>query len=70
MTARATMSAKASQLVALLGFACVGVMPLSAQIVGARDPLVEAREMRAYIDRLEHLSHLTFCQWRRGVRAD
>jgi sigma-E factor negative regulatory protein RseB len=63
MTARATLTVKSSQLVVVvLGLAYLCAAPAFAQVssstgIGARDPLVEAREMRAYIDRLQQAAN-------------
>lgn len=62
MTVRATLTVKSSQLVIVFGLACLCAVPAFAQVsgatgIGARDPLVEAREMRAYIDRLQQAAN-------------
>ncbi len=64
MTSRATLTVhSASKLVLALGFAFISAAPAWAQAsapasgIGARDPLVEAREMRAYVDRLQQAAN-------------
>lgn len=69
MTARVSLTVKSSQLVVSFGLACLCAVPAFAQTsaasapssgtsgIGARDPLVEAREMRSYIDRLQQAAN-------------